>query len=142
MVTAYSLELLGEVGEPLVPAAHHRAREHQAVTGVDLRETIEREVVLPAAHDRVGEHPGTREAAVDRELGRLRDQRRLFARFIGEHHALPGRLAPRLHKGAALVAHVDALSALRIDDPGAAKLLASQPNDAALTEWQTVLAQF
>jgi len=99
-------------------------------------------VVLPAAHDRVGEHPGTREAAVDRELGRLRDQRRLFARFIGEHHALPGRLAPRLHKGAALVAYVDALSALRIDDPGAAKLLASQPNDAALTEWQTVLAQF
>ncbi len=50
--------------------------------------------------------------------------------------------APRLHKGAALVAYVDALSALRIDDPGAAKLLASQPNDAALTEWQTVLAQF
>jgi len=32
MVTAYSLELLGEVGEPLVPAAHRRAREHQAVT--------------------------------------------------------------------------------------------------------------
>jgi hypothetical protein len=102
-------ERLGEVGELLVPAAHRRAREHQAVAGVDLRETIQREVVLPAAHDRVGEHPGTGEAAVDRELGRLRDQRRLVARFVGERHALPGRLA--------LVLRRRALDELRPHDP-------------------------
>jgi len=60
--------------------------------------------------------------------------------------------APRLHKGAALVAYVDALTALRVDDAAAPMLveaadlaiadaLVSLPNDAALMEWKNILEQ-
>ena len=61
--------------------------------------------------------------------------------------------ALRLRKGAALVAYVDALTALRIESGDAATqveaaeqaiadMLVELPNDAALADWKAVLAQF
>ncbi len=59
-----------QLGQLLVPPAQRRLRDLQPVAGVDPFEPIERLVVLPAPHDRVGEHPGTRDAALDRQLER------------------------------------------------------------------------
>ena len=60
--------------------------------------------------------------------------------------------APRLHKGAARVAYVDALTAVRVEDPAAPMLIQAAdlaiadalvllPNDAALVEWMNILEQ-
>ncbi|MCY0992216.1 transposase [Nannocystis sp. ILAH1] len=69
-------ERLDEVGELLVPAADRRARELEAVAGVERLEAVRGQVVLPAMDDRVGEEAGAGEAALDRQLQALRDLHR------------------------------------------------------------------
>jgi len=74
-------QTLGKVGQLLVPAADRRAREFEAVAGVDLLLPVERQVVLPAVDDGPGEQTGPSQAALDRPLRRLGGQDRRFVRI-------------------------------------------------------------
>lgn len=81
-------------------AADRRACELEAAAGVDAQLTIQREVVLPAIDDRLGEQPGTRDAALDRPLGRLRDdhRRRVLLILLVLRAAEPGPDELRSHE--------------------------------------------